>query len=147
MTSHEEGHGIAVIGSACRVAGAQSPSELWDILAKSRDVQSRITRFSTEGFYHPNGGPRKGSSNVRHAYMMGNESIDKFDHAFFHITPMEAEAVDPQQRMLLEVAYEAIESAGVPLENFIGTDTAVMAGKHLRINNPPVPQIQSGHPI
>lgn len=129
MACCDETGDVAVIGMACRVAGANSPSELWDILANSRDVQSVITRFNTEGYYHTHGGPRKGSTNVRHAYMMDDEAIDKFDHAFFHITPVEAIAIDPQQRMLLEVVYESIENAGMELEDFMGTDTAVMAGE------------------
>jgi acyl transferase domain-containing protein len=129
MESLREKDDIAVVGMACRMAGANSPTELWDVLASSKDVQTTITRFNAKGFYHPQGGPRKGLSNVQHAYTMDDEVIDKFDHAFFHITPVEAVAMDPQQRMLLEVAYEAIENAGVPLENFLGTDTAVMAGR------------------
>lgn len=138
------GNDIAVVGMACRAAGASSPSELWDILANSRDVQSVITRFNTEGFYHPRGGLRKGSTCVRHAYMMDDEAIDKFDHAFFHITPMEAMAIDPQQRMLLEVAYECVENAGVPLEDFMGTDTSVMAGKPNQspCSYPTIPQLR-----
>ncbi|MCJ1246139.1 hypothetical protein MMC30_003344 [Trapelia coarctata] len=119
---------IAVIGISCRVAGANSPSELWDLLATSRDVQSEITRFNTKGYYHPHGGPRKGMTNVKDAYMMDDNVIDRFDSAFFHITPTEAIAIDPQQRLLLEISYEAIESAGIRLEDFVGTDTAVYAG-------------------
>ncbi|KAL9119068.1 MAG: hypothetical protein Q9187_004377 [Circinaria calcarea] len=119
---------IAVIGMACRVAGANSPSELWDLLASSRDVQSEITRFNIKGYYHPEGGPRKGLTNVKNAYMMDDEKIDRFDHGFFHTTPVEAIAMDPQQRMLLEIAYETIENAGIPMEEFVGTDSAVYAG-------------------
>lgn len=120
---------VAVIGMACRVAGANSPSELWDILASSKDVQSEITRFSTKGFYHPQGGPRKGLTNVKCAYMMDDRAIDKFDNFFFHITPVEAISMDPQQRHLLEITYEAVENAGIPLEDFVGTDTSVLAGE------------------
>ena len=124
-----EGHDrIAVIGMGCRTAGANSPSELWDILEASQDVQSEITRFNMEGFYHPEGGLRKGLTNVRRAYMMDDDAIGRFDNAFFSITPNEAIAMDPQQRQLLEVTYEAIENAGIPLEDFIGTNTAVYAG-------------------
>lgn len=123
---------IAMIGMSCRVAGANSPSEFWDLLASSRDVQSQITRFNSQGFYHPNGGPRKGLTNVDKAYMLDDSLIDKFDNAFFYITPQEAIAIDPQQRMLLEIAYEAIESAGIPLDAFSGTDTAVFAGLYTR---------------
>lgn len=121
---------VAVIGMACRVAGANGPSELWDLLATSRDVQSQITRFNVEGFYHPEGAAKKGLTNVKNAYMMDDNAIDKFDNSFFHTTPLEAIAMDPQQRMLLEIAYETIENAGIPLEDFVGTDTAVYAGEH-----------------
>ena len=130
--SRESESDIAIIGMSCRVAGANSPSEFWDLLASSRDVQSKITRFNSQGFYHPNGGPRKGLTNVDRAYMLDDSLIDKFDNAFFYITPQEAIAMDPQQRMLLEVAYEAIESAGIPLDAFSGTDTAVFAGRCTR---------------
>ena len=128
--SRENEKDIAIIGMSCRVAGANSPSDLWDLLASSRDVQSKITRFNSEGFYHPDGGPRKGLTNVNKAYMLDDNIIDKFDNAFFYITPLEAVAMDPQQRMLLEIAYEAIENAGIPLDDFAGTDTAVFAGVH-----------------
>ncbi|KAH0544910.1 Type I Iterative PKS [Glutinoglossum americanum] len=123
---------IAVIGMSCRAAGVNSPSELWELLVSSRDVQSEITRFNTKGFYHPDGGSRKGLTNVKRAYMMDDNAIDRFDHAFFHITPAEAIAMDPQQRMLLEIAYEAVENAGIPLEGFVGTNTAVYAGEEKR---------------
>ncbi|KAI4123666.1 MAG: hypothetical protein LQ338_005156 [Usnochroma carphineum] len=113
---------------ACRVAGADSPTELWENLLLSKDVQRRITRFNIDGFYHPEGGLLKGLTNVDRAYMLDDEAVDKFDSAFFHVTPTEATAMDPQQRMLLEVFYEAIENTGLPLENFIGTDTAVFTG-------------------
>ena len=122
--------GIAIIGMACRVAGANSPSELWDLLATSKDVQSEITRFNVRGYYHPDGGPHKGRTNVKNAYMMDDDLMDRFDNAFFHTNTQEAIAMDPQQRMLLEVSYEALESAGIPLEKFVGTDTAVYAGEH-----------------
>lgn len=126
--SRDSENDIAIIGMSCRVAGANSPSELWDLLASSRDVQSKITRFNSEGFYHPDGGPRKGLTNVKRAYMLDDNVIDKFDNAFFCITPLETVAMDPQQRMLLELAYETVENAGIPLETFAGTDTAVFAG-------------------
>ncbi|KAL8902419.1 MAG: hypothetical protein Q9207_004740 [Kuettlingeria erythrocarpa] len=119
---------IAVIGVACRVAGANSPAELWKNLLSSKDVQRRITRFNIGGFYHPAGGPLNGLTNVDRAYMLDDDAIDKFDNAFFHVTQTEAAAMDPQQRMLLEVSYETIENAGIRLENFVGTDTAVFTG-------------------
>lgn len=118
---------IAIIGMSCRVAGANSPSQLWEMLAASKDVQQEITRFNSAGYYKPTGGPLKGLTNVRHAYLI-DEGIDRFDNGFFSIPPLEALAMDPQQRLLLELAYEAVESAGLPLDGFQGTDTAVYTG-------------------
>ncbi|KAK6541942.1 hypothetical protein TWF694_007715 [Orbilia ellipsospora] len=123
----EQNDDIAIIGMSCRVAGANTPSELWDILAESQDVRSRITRFNADGYYHPQGGPRKGLTNVQHAYTI-QDGIDRFDNAFFSITPVEASAMDPQQRLLLEVTYEAIESAGIRLDEISNTPTAVYTG-------------------
>ena len=128
MAPSTAGGDIAIIGLACRVAGADSPSKLWEVLASSKNVQSKITRFNADGFYHPEGAQRKGLTNVRHAYMLDDDCIDKFDNSFFYVTPQEAVAMDPQQRMLLEIAYETIENAGIPLDDFVGTDTAVFAG-------------------
>ncbi|MCJ1283508.1 hypothetical protein MMC26_002838 [Xylographa opegraphella] len=126
--AYEPAGGIAIIGMACRVAGADSASELWDLLASSKDVQSEITRFNARGYYHPDGGPQKGMTNVKDAYMMDNAAIDRFDNAFFNMSPQMAIATDPQQRLLLEISYEALENAGIPLEKFVGSDTAVFAG-------------------
>ena len=135
MEHSQSDSNVAVIGMACRVAGADSPSALWDLLASSKDVQSQITRFNAKGYYHPEGGPRKGLTNVKNAYMLDDDAIGQFDHAFFQTTPVEAIAMDPQHRMLLEIAYEAVENAGIPLEDFVGTDTAVYAGKkHMLLN-------------
>ncbi|KAK0609806.1 Fusarin C synthetase [Lasiodiplodia hormozganensis] len=117
---------VAIIGMACRVAGADSPSKLWDVLATSKDVQKDITRFNGDGFYAPDGGPRKGLTNVKRSYFIDGE-VSEFDNAFFSIPPLEANAMDPQQRLLLEVTYEAVENAGIPLENFRGSNTAVFA--------------------
>ncbi len=83
---------IAVIDMSCRVAGANSSSELWDVLTRSNDVRREITRFNTNGFYHPKGASRKGLTNVKHTYMMYDNAIDCFDNAFFYVPPVEAAA-------------------------------------------------------
>ena len=118
---------VAIIGMSCRVAGADSPSKLWDNLAASEDVQSKINRWNGDGFYEPNGGKKKGITNVNAGYFI-DDSLDKFDNAFFSIPPLEASAMDPQQRLLLELTYEAVENAGIPLESFVGTNTGVYTG-------------------
>ena len=119
---------IAIIGMACRVAGANSPTELWENLLASKDVQRRICRFNIDGFYHSEGGSEKGLTDVQYAYTLDDDAVDKFDNAFFFTNSTEAIAMDPKQRMLLEVSYEAIENAGIPLDRFVGTNTAVFTG-------------------
>ena len=57
-----------------------------------------------------------------------NENTRNFDHTFFGMSSMETMALDPSQRKLLEVTYEAVESAGVPLERFSGSKTGVFVG-------------------
>lgn len=121
---------VAIIGMSCRVAGAECPSELWNLLAVSKDVRKDIDRFNSAGYYSAGGGKQKGLTNVRHAYLMDQE-IGRFDNGFFSVPASEAIAMDPQQRLLLELSYEAIENAGIPLEDFQGTDTAVYCGKHV----------------
>ncbi|GAB1314574.1 hypothetical protein MFIFM68171_04784 [Madurella fahalii] len=120
---------IAVVGSGCRFpGGANSPSSLWKLLERPRDLSREITpdRFSTTGFYHHDGA-RHGSTNVRHSYLL-DEDVRVFDAAFFNISPNEAEAIDPQQRLLLETVYEALEAGGHTLEGLRGSDTSVYVG-------------------
>ena len=120
---------IAVIGSGCRFPGeSTSPSKLWELLCQPRDLSARIplNRFNPDGFYHPDG-LHHGSSNVRDSYVL-SEDHRHFDAQFFSIKPVEANSVDPQQRLLLETVYEAIESAGLKLEDMQGSATAVYVG-------------------
>lgn len=120
---------IAIVGSACRFpGGASSPSSLWKLLESPRDLRQEISsdRFSTAGFYHPDGA-RHGTTNVRHSYLL-EEDVRVFDATFFNISPAEAEAIGPQQRILLETVYEALEAGGHTLENLKGSDTSVYVG-------------------
>lgn len=120
---------IAVIGSACRFPGeSNSPSKLWKLLRQPRDVLKEIpeNRFSVNGFYHPNN-MHHGTSNVRHSYVL-DEDIRLFDAQFFGIKPVEANSIDPQQRLLMETVYEGIEAAGLTVKQLQGSQTAVYVG-------------------
>ncbi|KAB8233744.1 uncharacterized protein BDW43DRAFT_310755 [Aspergillus alliaceus] len=118
---------IAIVGSGCRFPGeASSPSKLWDLLREPRDVLSKIDRFSADGFYNKDG-HHHGSSNVLHSYQL-SEDTRSFDAQFFNIPASEAESMDPQQRFIMEVVYEALESAAMKIEELSGSPTAVYVG-------------------
>lgn len=120
---------LAVIGMACRLPGnAKTPEELWEMCARSRDGWSPIPaeRFSSAAFHHPH--PSKGGTTNAHGGYFLQEDIALFDAPFFNITEKEAISMDPQQRLLLECSFEAIESAGIPKESLIGSDTSVFIG-------------------
>ncbi|KAI1102905.1 putative polyketide synthase [Jackrogersella minutella] len=118
---------IAIIGSGCRFPGGSStPSKLWDLLKAPRDVASKIDRFSAEAFYHKDGS-HHGTSNVLHSYLL-EEDTRQFDAQFFSIPGSEADGIDPQQRLLMEVVYEALESSGHQIEELSGSSTAVYVG-------------------
>jgi hybrid polyketide synthase/nonribosomal peptide synthetase ACE1 len=126
-----QGHGepIAVIGSGMRFPGSSSnPSKLWELLLKPRDLLQRIPeeRFNIDNFYHPNPN-HHATTDVRESYFL-DEDHRHFDAGFFNIKPVEVAAIDPQQRLLMEVVYESLEAAGIPLESLVGSRTGVYVG-------------------
>ena len=105
----QEQEPIAVIGMACRFAGdSDSPSKLWDLLSSPRNLSKRIPvdRFDITGFHHANGS-QHGATDAVNAYFL-EEDINRFDNAFFNIQPAEAEAIDPQQRLVMETVYDSL---------------------------------------
>ncbi|KAM7200662.1 acyl transferase/acyl hydrolase/lysophospholipase [Naviculisporaceae sp. PSN 640] len=126
---HSRDEPIAIIGTACRFpGGCSSPSKLWDLYKQPRDVLTEIptSRFNAAKFYHPDPS-HPGTSNVRHSYLL-SEDLRVFDAPFFNLKPSEATAMDPQHRILLEVSYEALESAGLPLPQLQSSSTGVFVG-------------------
>nr|WBO01262.1 putative type I non-reducing polyketide synthase [Cladonia rangiferina] len=97
---------IAIIGMGCRFPGADSIDEFWNLLTDGKSMLSEIpeARFGR-------GRPARSPSTLR---FWGNflRDIEAFDHGFFKKSPREAVSMDPQQRILLQVAYEALESSG-----------------------------------
>jgi len=84
------------------------------------------TRFNIDAYYHEDN-QRPGSLSVSGGYFLA-ESCQDFDPTLFGISPVEALWMDPQQRKLLEVVYEAFESSGTPLDQVAGTVTGCYVG-------------------
>lgn len=121
---------IAIIGTACRFPGSStSPSKLWELLRDPRDVLSDFStdRLNLSRFYHPNGGHHGSTDVISKGYLL-SEDYRLFDAPFFNINPLEADGMDPQQRILLETVYEALEAAGCTLKQIQGSLTSVHVG-------------------
>lgn len=117
---------IAIIGIACRFPGnAADPEKLWDLLAEGRNCWTPVPpdRFNESAFYCSN--PEAAGTNNHQGGHFLDGDVAAFDADFFRISTSEARAMDPQQRMLLEVTYEAIESAGISLKDVQGSNTAM----------------------
>ena len=120
---------IAITGIGCRFpGGVDSPSSYWDLLTAGRDALVDIPgdRWRVEKFYAPEASV-PGLSRVSRGGFL-TVPVDRFDASFFGISPREADYIDPQQRLLLEVSFEALEDAGVTLENVAGSATGVFVG-------------------
>ncbi|KAL7905494.1 putative PKS-NRPS protein [Trichoderma velutinum] len=121
---------IAVIGSSCRFpGGASSPSKLWELLKEPRDLlrEFESDRLNLDAFYHTNGEHHGSTDVVNKGYLLEEDSR-AFDASFFNINPIEADSMDPQQRLTLESVYECIEAAGYTLGQIQGSMTSVYVG-------------------
>ncbi|MCF6407812.1 AMP-binding protein [Chitinophaga filiformis] len=110
---------VAIIGMAGKFpGGANDPEKLWELLVKGTDP---VTAIPVERWQMPDGNK---------AFAAGSfvDHPELFDAGFFGISPKEAAALDPQQRMLLETAFLALQDAGYPLPAIQHTDTGVFLG-------------------
>ncbi|CAH1261350.1 FASN [Branchiostoma lanceolatum] len=119
---------VAIVGIGCRYpGGVSSPGDFWAMLAEGRDCTAPPPddRFDASFFWHPNRTPGK-IYNRCGGYLQGN--VFEFDRQFFKIPPDEANHLDPQIQLLLEVAWEALENAGIPPRSIRGSNTGVYMG-------------------
>ena len=119
---------LAIIGIGCRFpGGSDSPQAFWQMLCAGTDAIREIPpdRWSIPAHYDPVPG-RDGKSISRWGGFVDN--VDRFDPGFFGISDREADAIDPQQRLMLEVSWEAFEDAGQTLEAIRGSSTGVFVG-------------------
>ncbi|MFI5528204.1 amino acid adenylation domain-containing protein [Kitasatospora sp. NPDC051853] len=119
---------VAVIGMACRMpGGAQDPEGFWELLREGRDGTGDVPadRFDVDRIYDPTG-ERPGTTRTRRGGFL--DGVDGFDAPFFGVSPREAAVLDPQQRLLMEVGWEALEHAGQGADQLAGTTTGIYLG-------------------
>ncbi|KAI1422351.1 PKSN polyketide synthase for alternapyrone biosynthesis [Xylaria sp. FL1777] len=129
FSSMDKQEPIAIVGAACRFAGeASSLGSLWDMISKVRTGHGPVPsdRWDSSVWHHPDP-DRKGGISPQHGYFL-NQDISHFDAPFFSVTSKEAASMDPMKRMLLEVCYESIENAGIPVEDLMNSRTGCYVG-------------------
>ncbi|KAI1734273.1 PKSN polyketide synthase for alternapyrone biosynthesis [Xylaria scruposa] len=129
FSSSDKQEPIAIVGAACRFAGeASSLGSLWDMISKVRTGHGPVPsdRWDSSVWHHPDP-DRKGGISPQHGYFL-NQDISHFDAPFFSVTSKEAASMDPMKRMLLEVCYESIEVAGIPIEDLMNSRTGCYVG-------------------
>ncbi|MEU1804217.1 beta-ketoacyl synthase N-terminal-like domain-containing protein, partial [Streptomyces sp. NPDC019937] len=119
ISGGENGCSIAIVGVACRLPGSATHQEFWRLLAGSADALGEPPADrSPAGLLSSSPAPHGGFL----------DSIDTFDADFFNISPREAGVLDPQQRLALELGWEALEDAGIVPRHLRGTRTSVFMG-------------------
>jgi len=118
---------IAIIGIGCRFPGTNNPESFWQLLRNGVDTITEVPkeRWDVDIFYDPKPAT-PGKMNTRWGGFL--EQVDQFDPSFFGISPREAQRMDPQQRLVLEVAWEALENAGIAPEKLANSQTGVFIG-------------------
>ena len=118
---------IAIIGMSCRFPSAKNLESFWHLLREGVDAITEIPpeRWDVNEFYDPKPGI-SGKMMTRYGGFL--DQVEQFEPSFFGIFPREAERIDPQQRLVLEVAWEALENAAIVPKNLSGSQTGVFLG-------------------
>lgn len=115
---------IAIVGMACRFPGANSLSEFWDLLIQGKDAIGP----APEGRWTPSKCPNLPEDAINSRAGFLNFPLEDFDSKFFGVSPMELEFMDPQQRLTLQLAWEALEDAGIDPLSLRNSYTGVFGG-------------------
>ncbi|MFI7012226.1 beta-ketoacyl synthase N-terminal-like domain-containing protein [Streptomyces sp. NPDC050145] len=112
---------VAVIGMSCRTSGAETLTEFWDLASRA---ERRLRDVPADRWYGLD--EQVAAANTPRAFLL--DSVDGFDARFFGIAPRMAAFMDPQHRLMLELAWHAVENAGLDPESLEGEPVAVFAG-------------------
>jgi acyl transferase domain-containing protein/NAD(P)-dependent dehydrogenase (short-subunit alcohol dehydrogenase family)/acyl carrier protein len=124
----EQNETIAIVGIAMRLPGKiKNADDLWNVLVNGIDCIEEVpaNRWDKDALYDPDPNT-PGKLYIKEGGFI--EGIEYLDGPFFNVSPIELESTDPQQRILLEVAHEALENAGIDVNSLIGSDTGVFIG-------------------
>ena len=119
---------LAIIGLGCRFpGGANDPESFWKLLSQGYSAVTEVPadRWDVDKYYSED---ERAPGKMYTKYGAFIDNIDQFEPEFFSLTPREAERMDPQQKLFLEVAWEAIESAGLLTEDLFESKTGVYLG-------------------
>ncbi len=118
---------IAVVGLACRFPSGENADTFWRSLRNGVDAVSEVPadRWSLDEYFDPDP-DAPGKMSTRYGAFL--KDVDKFDARFFRISPREAVSLDPQQRLMLEVAWESLENAGQSADELFDSATGVFVG-------------------
>ena len=122
---------IAIVGIGCRFPGhADTPQAFWEMLRVGRQAVGDIPedRFDLPRYYGAQPQSRGKTISRQGGYL---DQIDGFDADFFRVSPREAERMDPQHRLLLETAWEALENAGADVTALSGARVGIYVGQWL----------------
>ncbi|BCJ94172.1 hypothetical protein acsn021_17410 [Anaerocolumna cellulosilytica] len=119
---------IAVIGISIKFPKADTLEELWSLLEKGEDCVRKIPqqrKKDADNYFYFINEQEKASEYIEAAYL---DRIDQFDYSFFGLSPREAQLIDPNQRLFLEIAWKALEDARMVNENKKTVNVGVYAG-------------------
>ena len=118
---------IAIVAVSCRFPGAPDPEAFWEVLSGGVDAIREVPedRFDIDEFYDPDP-ETPGKTYTRFGGFL--DGIDGFDPEFFGISPREAVWIEPQQRLMLETAWEGLERAGYAPATLRGSRTGIFVG-------------------
>ncbi|WPF68508.1 polyketide synthase Pks13 [Corynebacterium sp. 21KM1197] len=127
VSAAPEDHDIAVVGMAARFPGAHNIEEMWNMLVEGR---SGTTSQPPEGRWAEYQGDPVSRTKMAEQNLAGGylDDIASFDAEFFGLSPLEAANIDPQQRIMLELSWEALEHAHLPANELRGTPVGVFYG-------------------
>uniref|UniRef100_A0A8C5I1T5 Phthiocerol/phenolphthiocerol synthesis polyketide synthase type I PpsD-like n=1 Tax=Gouania willdenowi TaxID=441366 RepID=A0A8C5I1T5_GOUWI len=118
---------IAIVGIGCNFPGGDNLDDFWKVLLEGKNCVVDIPpeRFDTTYWYDANES-KSGKTQTSKAALI--EGFNEFDYKYFGITELEADYMDPQQKLLLQCTYRALEDAGIAMESISGSRTGVYIG-------------------